>query len=303
MRYRGLITAVESAQTVVLAITNDSCSSSRTSGSFFVSRFVRASLRPSADPSALVRQTASQWLDTLGSHWRRRIAWNVFVAAAMALTGLLLFAKIGEDVFQHESGSFDDSVRNWMLAHQTPALFRVFTWVTNAGSTVPILALTAIICMWLWQAKARHAAAGAIAAPVVATALFNAIKLTYGRARPAGALHFGLRTYAFPSGHATVSMAAAATVAYVLWRERLLRGKYATVIAIFVPLVIGFSRTYLDVHWATDVLGAWCVGLFVAGLSGMAYERLRRDPPVAVVEGASALPENPPASAPSPVSS
>ena len=246
-----------------------------------------------------MRLTALQWLDTLGAHWRRRIAWNVFVASAIALTGLLLFAKIGEDVFQHESSSFDGAVRNWMLAHQTPALFRVFTWVTNAGSTVAIMALTAIICLWLWRAKERHAAAGAIAAPVVASALFNAIKLTYGRVRPAGALHFGLRTYAFPSGHATVSMAAAATVAYVLWRERLLPGKYATAIAILVPLVIGFSRTYLDVHWATDVLGAWCVGLFVAGLAGIAYERLRRDPAVAVVEGTSPLPDTHSDSSPS----
>ena len=220
----------------------------------------------------------------------------------MALTGLLLFAKIGEDVFQHESGSFDDAVRTWMLAHQTPGLFRAFTWVTNAGSTIPILALTAAVCVWLWRVKGRHAAAGAIAAPVVASALFNTIKLTYGRVRPAGALHFGLRTYAFPSGHATVSMAAAATVAYVLWRERLLPGKYATAIAAVVPLVIGFSRTYLDVHWATDVLGAWCVGLFVAGLAAIAYERLRRDPAVAVVERTTKLPGNHAATPPAPVS-
>lgn len=69
-----------------------------------------------------MRQAASQWLDTVGGHWRRRIAWNVLVAAAMALTGLLLFAKIGEDVFQHESGSFGDGVRTLMLAHQSSSL-------------------------------------------------------------------------------------------------------------------------------------------------------------------------------------
>lgn len=250
-----------------------------------------------------MRQAASQWFDTIGGHWRRRIAWNVLVAATMALTGLLLFAKIGEDVFQHESGSFDDGIRTLMLAHQTPGFFRLFTWVTNAGSTVPILALTAVGSLWLWRRNGRHAAAGAIAAPVVAVALFNAIKLTYGRVRPAGALHFALRTYAFPSGHATVSMAAATTVAYVLWRERVLSGKYAAAIATLVPLLIGFSRIYLDVHWATDVLGGWCVGLFVAGLAGMAYEHLRRDPTVAVAERETALPASHPASSPSPLSS
>ena len=250
-----------------------------------------------------MRQVPLQWLDTVGEHWRRRIALNVLMTAAMALSGLLLFAKIGEDVFQHESGSFDDGIRSLMLAHQSPGLFRFFTWVTNAGSTAPILTLTALGSLWMWRRKGRHAAAGAIASPVLAVALFNVIKLTYGRVRPAGALHFGLRSYAFPSGHATVSMAAAATVAYVLWSERVLSGKYAAGIATLVPLLIGFSRTYLDVHWATDVLGGWCVGLFVAGLAGMAYERLRRDPAVAVVEGATALPGSHPTSSPSSASS
>ena len=245
------------------------------------------------------RRWLPPWASRLHLRWKRRIAWHVLLAATAAAVGLMLFAKVGEDVFQHESGSFDDAVRHWMLAHQTPGLFRAFTWVTNAGSTVPILALTALGSLWLWRRKGRHVAAGAIAAPVLAVALFNAIKLTYGRVRPAGALHFGLRSYAFPSGHATVSTAAAATVAYVLWRERVLSGKYAAGIATLVPLLIGFSRTYLDVHWATDVLGGWCVGLFVAGLAGMAYERLRRDPAVAVVEGATALPDTHPTSSPS----
>lgn len=233
----------------------------------------------------LWRRLPPGWLARLHGRWKQRIAWHVLIAVGAATLGLILFAKVGEDVFQHESGSFDDAVRHWMLAHQTPVLFRVFTWVTNAGSSAPIIAATALVCVWLWRSKARHAATGAVAAPVVAVGLFNAIKLLYSRARPTGALHFGLHSFAFPSGHATVSMAAAVTAGYVLWRERLLPGRWAVAIAVVIPLLVGFSRIYLDVHWATDVLGGWCVGLFVAGLAGAIYERLRRDPTVAVSEG------------------
>ena len=238
------------------------------------------------------------WPTRFRGHWQRHIASHVLAAAGAATTALFLFAKVGEDVFEHESGSFDGAVQRWMLGHRTPWLFRFFTWVTNAGSTLPLLVVTAGICLWLWRAHGRHAASGAIAAPVVAVALFNGIKLFYGRARPTGALHFDIHSYAFPSGHATVSMAAAVTVAYVLWREQFIRGAPAAVVALSIPLLVGFSRTYLDVHWATDVLGGWCVGLFVAGIAAVIYERLRRDADVVVTEG-----HHPTASLPSPSSS
>ena len=209
---------------------------------------------------------------------RLRLSWHVLSAAAASVVGFLLFARVGEDVFAHESGSFDDAIRMWMLGHRTHALFRGLTWVTNVGSSGPLLSATLVVCIWLWRAKRRYAASGALAAPTVAIALFSAIKFVYGRTRPSGAAYFGLQTFAFPSGHATVSMAAAVAVAFVLWRERLLSGTGAMALAVGVPLLVGFSRVYLDVHWATDVLGGWCVGLFVAGLTCTIYEHLRRDP-------------------------
>lgn len=243
---------------------------------------------PPAWAQLLLRRLPPHWQERFDSHWKRRIAWNVLAAAAVAAVALVLFAKVGEDVFNHETGSVDDAVRTWMIAHQTPTLFSVFTAITNAGSSVPIAALTAIASLWLWRARGRRAAAGAIAAPVLTVVLFNAIKVSFERVRPLGALHFDLRSYAFPSGHASLSMAAAGTVAYVLWRERLIPRWTAVTVAIVVPLLVGFSRVYLDVHWATDVLGGWAVGLFVAGLAGATYEHLRRDPVVAAVETLSA---------------
>lgn len=203
---------------------------------------------------------------------RRRLTGFILAGVGVATLALLLFAKVGEDVFEHESGSFDDSVRTWMLHHRTPSLFVLFTWITTLGSLVPMLVLTTVVVLWLWQAKRRRAAAGAIAAPGLAVVLSNGIKLVFGRVRPDGAQQFALHSFAFPSGHATVAMAVATSIAYVCWRERLVGGRLALVAAVVIPLLIGVSRTYLDVHWATDVIGGWSLGLLVAAMAAILYE-------------------------------
>ncbi|MEO8561003.1 MAG: hypothetical protein ABI601_02945 [bacterium] len=82
----------------------------------------------------------------------------MLVAVGVATSALLLFAKVGEDVFEHESATFDGAVQGWMLSHRRPELFQLFTWITNAGSTLPILTVTALICVWLWRASARSVA-------------------------------------------------------------------------------------------------------------------------------------------------
>jgi membrane-associated phospholipid phosphatase len=307
-----------------LAATNDSCWPPRASGSFVVfggggavlqtctssgdralshsdqvspsSESARPGTQPTADPSEADAETTRRprvsgqtvppaWLTRVRAHWKRRIAWHVIAGSTVATAALLLFAKVGEDVFEHESGSFDAAVRSWMLARQTRPLFHVFTWITNAGSIPPIVAMTLVVCLWLWRAKGRHAAAGALLSPIVAVTLYVGVKLFYGRIRPLGALHFHLLTYSFPSGHATVSMTAAVTAAYVLWREGFLGRRTALAIGFLIPVLVGFSRTYLDVHWATDVLGGWSVGLFVASVAVVIYERLRHDPDVVNAEG------------------
>lgn len=64
--------------------------------------------------------------------------------------------------------------------------------------------------------------------------------------------------FSFPSGHANSSMAAAT----VLLREKV-PGRY---FALFIALVIAFSRIYLQVHFPTDILAGLLSG-FLIGLS------------------------------------
>ena len=219
---------------------------------------------------------AYRWGRESGTSWLREFGWQ-WAGIVAALSGmLLLFAKIGEDVFEHESGTFDAVVRDWFLGHQTPLGVRFFTAVTLSGGSVSMLVLAIVVSAWLWGARRRHVAPAVVSAATISIAAFGAIKWAFGRTRPIGAAAFLHRvTYSFPSGHSTASAAVLGTIAYVLWRERLADGGVVGVIAAIAAFLIGLSRLYLDLHWATDVLGGWCLGLGVATVAAALYERWR----------------------------
>ena len=67
----------------------------------------------------------------------------------------------------------------------------------------------------------------------------------------------GLGTdYSFPSGHTATSTA----MAYLLSKE------YNRWIFMLIPFVVGISRLYIGVHYPSDVLGGFLLGLFIAYL-------------------------------------
>ncbi|MGI8508103.1 MAG: phosphatase PAP2 family protein [Gemmatimonadaceae bacterium] len=186
-------------------------------------------------------------------------------------------AKVGEDVFNHESGPFDEPIRAWVLAHQLPAVHETFLVITRVAAPSVIIPCTAAISAWLWSKRGLPIAGAMVLSPAVALALFLGIKRIYKRKRPAGGARLHELTYAFPSGHAAASAAVFGTASYVLWREKMLPRDAAIAIATIGPLLVGSSRVYLDVHWTTDVLGGWSVGGLVAAFSAAVYERVRRN--------------------------
>lgn len=185
-------------------------------------------------------------------------------------------ARVGEDVLNRETAPFDEPVRDWVLRHQNPDVRRAYLLATHLGAPSVIVPATTLVAAWLWRRRGLPIAGAVVLAPAAATALFLAIKRLYRRQRPAGGARLHELTYSFPSGHAAAAAAIFPTLAYVLVRERLLARDPAVALGAIAPLVIGSSRVYLDVHWATDVLGGWSVGTLVAGMSAGVYERVRR---------------------------
>ncbi len=196
-------------------------------------------------------------------------------AGATAAVGLATTAGLGGEVYDRGPGSFDVRVHDWAVAHRAPGLLVGFEWVTRIGEPAVVVAIAVATAIWLWRVGARHAAIVLASAPVTAVIVFNVVKQLVHRARPVGGLLLRAATYSFPSGHSVVSAAAFGSLAWVLARESILSWRVATLLAVLCPLLIGVSRIYLGVHWATDVLGGWCLGFAIAALWIGGYERVR----------------------------
>lgn len=75
--------------------------------------------------------------------------------------------------------------------------------------------------------------------------------------------------YSFPSGHSTNAVTAFGSLAVHL------RKRWATVIAVAIPLLTGFSRFVVGAHYPTDVLGGWLLGVIIVLLVPMLQKRVK----------------------------
>lgn len=137
----------------------------------------------------------------------------------------------------------------------------------------PILTLfTLAVVGFLAFAKHKVLAVIILVSTLLALLLSSGLKAAIDRARPDLVPHKTLvHTASFPSGHAMHSAATYLTLGGLLARyqgRRRLK-TFILAMALFTAFLVGVSRVYLGVHWPTDVLGGWLLGLACALLTLM----------------------------------
>ena len=174
------------------------------------------------------------------------------------------------------STSLDRSITSWLLDHRAAWLTTVARALTTIGSQKVLLPLVAVVVIVL---VARRAGAAAVPLVVIwagAIELYSLAKHVVGRPRPP--MHLWLTSAtgaAFPSGHATQSLSTFAALALLVAALVPSARRPALALAAILAAGVGWSRAYLGVHWATDVIAGWlAAAAWVALVARLAHARL-----------------------------
>ena len=107
-----------------------------------------------------------------------------------------------------------------------------------------------------------------VAATAIASTVLNkVIKAVVARPRTDEAFRLlEIHSPSFPSGHAMNNAAIYIAIMMCLLPLCKTKAQKGIVISIFtiIPLVIGITRVYFNVHYASDVVCGWCLGAIVA---------------------------------------
>ena len=161
----------------------------------------------------------------------------------------------------HNNLSFiDESVYNVIIKLKSPFFTFFFKFVTFYASIEWFIILSVFIFLFNRNNKLKIV----IPIYVFGIALITILmKNIFVRVRPIDLMIIEEIGYSFPSGHSSSSIAFYGLISYFIYKSNI--KKYKKIISIglllLLSLLIGISRIYLGVHYPTDVLAGFMVGI------------------------------------------
>jgi membrane-associated phospholipid phosphatase len=183
---------------------------------------------------------------------------------------VLGFAYLVNKIFKLKKSGMDNRVFNFMELYTTPENTAMMKFVTFFGTHLFLIpANLLLIGDFLFVRKHRWYS---IKVPVVAigsVVVMSLLKLYFSRARPLTPILQEVQGFSFPSGHAMSAVTFYGLLIYLVYRY--IQGFIPKTVligflALFI-LLIGISRIYLRVHYTSDVLAGFAMGIIWLVLS------------------------------------
>jgi undecaprenyl-diphosphatase len=205
---------------------------------------------------------------------------SILLVLLIMIAGSWGFIEIADAFLEGEAERFDLAVLKSMRTAEDPSnpkgpewLFLFMRDITALGSgTIIALVMLAVIGYMLLVRQFHNAVLLAVISGGGA-ALVYLLKLFFARERPVEVPPLiEVTKYSFPSGHAMMGALVYLSLAAILGgiQSDIKVRIYILIVALVTVFLIGFSRVYLGVHYPSDVLAGWSVGLAWASFSRLA---------------------------------
>ena len=196
----------------------------------------------------------------------------------LLLFALIIFIYAVRMVFILESLQFDENVFNAVKPYIKPGLTKVMLVITFLGKHNLLIPLNFVLILFFIYRKEKWFATRVAALSLSSLLLMFMLKLFFQRNRPLQPVIDDVSGYSFPSGHALISVVFYGLFIHMIWHEvktMWLRITLMTVLGILI-LLIAFSRIYLNVHYASDVIAGIAVGFIWLVLSLNIIHRIEK---------------------------
>lgn len=145
-------------------------------------------------------------------------------------------------------------------------------WFANLGLVWVFLPAVAVLIACLVLAR-RYADTAMVFGGLVVIGIGNALKLLIDRPRPDYQIIDPIASgLSFPSGHSLLAVMLGGVLVYLIerWIKPLLLRRAIQAALVIVVMGMGASRVYLGVHWPSDVIGSYVLGVVaLVGLIGL----------------------------------
>lgn len=185
------------------------------------------------------------------------------IGSVALFLGAFAFAAIAES-WADEEGLYqlDERVGAWLAAsmgERTTSFMRV---MTRFGDSEVVTALSIAIGLYLLYRRYHWHLLTLVLAPGLGSAVVVGLKELFQRTRPESEAA-ALLGHSFPSGHSFAAMSFYGLMIYLIWRR--VRNDWirivTTILFAVIIFLVGLSRIMLRVHWLSDVLGGFTLGL------------------------------------------
>lgn len=177
---------------------------------------------------------------------------------------MLCLYAVADMVFEDNNPSFDRHVFTSILPYINAAntgMMQVITFFGSAQFLIPANIL--LILFVLFIKKQQYDALKISAITIIGTAVLFLLKFLLQRQRPLLPLIAKAHGYSFPSGHSFSSIVFYGMLAYIGYKN--IKNnfiKWSLIVLLFMLAgMVGFSRIYLKLHYASDVIAGFSLGI------------------------------------------